>query len=158
MNALIRATFVIAALLFAAACAPKPWKNMSPAQMEASNAEAMRIKRETGWTSTPGLPPPASTMVGIFVETDPPGARIEVNNGYEGIAPLKISVPARPDGTWAENTKVTASPVLPGQQVQTKFFWQFDHHKIPKRIFFDMNLVRPRPSIDVNLNNGEDDE
>ena len=55
VNDAIRTTLMIAAFLFVSACAaPKPWKNMSPAQMEASNAEAMRTKRETGWTSTPG--------------------------------------------------------------------------------------------------------
>ncbi|MGI8957344.1 MAG: PEGA domain-containing protein [Chthoniobacterales bacterium] len=95
----------------------------------------------------------------ILVESEPAGARIELNDGYEGVTPLKLSVLGNLDGTWKLDTQITALPVNPGQQVQTKFFHSFDHHQIPKRIFFDMSLIRvQQPSIDVNVNTGDPNE
>ncbi len=100
-------------------------------------------------------PSPNPRAAEILVESDPPGARIEMNDGYEGTAPLRLKVPVKADGRWADTAKITASPVVAGQQVQLKLF--FPGQSVPKRIFFDMNLVRSRPSIDVNIDSSDDE-
>ncbi len=99
----------------------------------------------------PGYVPRYREM-GIIIDTEPEGARIEVNDEYQGVSPITVMVTANPDGTWMQSTDIRALPIYDGQYVQSKHFYAFDQRKVPKRILFDMNLVRPRPSIDVNLN------
>lgn len=77
------------------------------------------------------------------VISDPPGARIELDDDYIGDAPLEIK------WEWLLRERVfdrkhiiTALPIYSGQQVQLKFFWPGD--SIPKTILFDMKLV-PAP-------------
>lgn len=80
------------------------------------------------------------------VSSQPPGARIELNNGYVGVTPTDISWTG-----YAENDRfvndwnVQAIPTYPGQYVQEKRFkgtrpgdsWG---DPIPKEIFFDMSI------------------
>ena len=92
----------------------------------------------------------------ILIESDPPGARIEVNDDYKGTAPLTVSLPILPNGSAQNFTRMVALPA-PGQRQQSKLF-NPDHHSfgssgfaVPKRIFFVMNLGTAKPAIDVNI-------
>lgn len=92
------------------------------------------------------------------VISDPSGVRIEVNNDYICDTPCEISLETASDGRLLEDYYIKAYPTKPGQQVQLKFLdgskimSSTSRDKAPKRIFFDMSLVRtPRPEIDVNI-------
>jgi hypothetical protein len=98
----------------------------------------------------------APTKQDVLIESDPPGARIEVNDEYKGTAPLTISIPIRPNGSASEFTRIVALPA-PGQRQQSKLFSP-DRYAIggsgwavPKRILFVMNLGTATPAIDVNI-------
>ncbi|MHC4458064.1 MAG: hypothetical protein ACYS0I_13455 [Planctomycetota bacterium] len=75
------------------------------------------------------------------VISDPPGARIELDDDYIGDAPLEIIWDERlmMERTFERKHTITALPIYGGQQVQLKFFWPGD--SIPKTILFDMSLV-----------------
>jgi hypothetical protein len=98
----------------------------------------------------------------IAIDSDPQGARIEVNNDYVGKTPTTYSIAGNPDrsfnGNWVQGSMIefVATPP-PGQtnlHVQKKvfapsaFFQQGDH--IPERIFFDMYLKSELISIGEN--------
>lgn len=90
--------------------------------------------------------PPVITEVDVEVLSEPPGARIEVDDGYIGDAPIVIRVRAT-DGRIAESFKLTALPRA-GGWTQSK---QFVRDKpVPKRIFFDTNL-KPRADTEVEV-------
>jgi hypothetical protein len=86
---------------------------------------------------------PAATPSGrTFIESDPPGARIEINSQYVGVTPLRVNIPRR-DAEWDPiSITIVASPVIPGQQVQTKYVGH--NEPTPTHIFFDMSLVREK--------------
>lgn len=88
----------------------------------------------------------------IQIISDPPGARIEVNQDYVGDAPITIKVP-QINGYFAQNTVIRALPTEAGDYVQTKSFiagqstmeeavslgtWG---DEIPSRILFDTRLA-----------------
>ena len=87
--------------------------------------------------------------------SDPPGARIEINNEFVGETPLFVEIRRYcNDWTGAEycNVIIKATPKEKGQYTQSKYF---DYSiKIPKRIFFDMRLepVTPKNQYDININ------
>ncbi len=58
----------------------------------------------------------------IEILSEPPGARIEVNDDYVGDTPATISVPCTPDGRFTEATVICAMPTRPGDYMQTKVF------------------------------------
>jgi len=97
------------------------------------------------------------------VISDPPGARIELDENYVGDAPLEIQWRGRAKGrVFTEKHTVRALPIYPGQYTQTKFFSEapgglFDPYRpysyhIPEVIFFDMNLapVPTRYEFDID--------
>jgi len=102
--------------------------------------------------------PPTNKKIEIISE--PPGARIEVNNNYVGDAPITITL--QEDGDeFTRNTVIRASPTEAGDYVQTKFFYAGKvtsggysfgtNDRIPSRIFFDMHLGPATPAVDVNV-------
>src|SRR4051812_48321884 len=81
--------------------------------------------------STP-LPPgaergPNGTMAySVFVETSPPGARIEANGEYVGQSPVTLKIFGDPDGTFhdfgGELYEIRALPSSTNQFAQTRLF------------------------------------
>ena len=86
------------------------------------------------------------------IDSDPEGARIEVNGNYIGVTPTTYTVQGNDDrsfnGGWIQGPSITYTAFPPNGQpnlyLQSKsfspsaFFKQGDH--IPERIFFDMHL------------------
>ena len=90
--------------------------------------------------------------------SEPPGARIEINDNYVGDAPITVELAQRGD-YFDEDTVVRAIPNVAGDYTQTKRFltndpWYhpgFPGDKIPWRIFFNMHLVPTTPTTEVNV-------
>ena len=88
----------------------------------------------------------------IAIDSDPPGARIEVNGEYIGVAPTTYTVRGNSDrsfnGAWVQGGDIVFTATPPHDQtdlyVQKKafspsaFFKQGDH--IPERMLFDMHI------------------
>lgn len=81
----------------------------------------------------------------VEVITDPPGARIEVNGDFVGVAPTIITMLGEPDGEVEQDYVVRAYPSEPEFYPQVKVFSKRvgDDDRIPKRIFFDMRVRQP---------------
>ena len=106
--------------------------------------------------------PPTTRQVEILSE--PPGARIEVNDNYIGDAPITTPFRCEADGRFIENTTIRALPKQPGDYVQSKLFFggyssyapfgnYFANNRndtIPARIF-DMRLGPVNRDINVNV-------
>ena len=94
----------------------------------------------------PAWVPAQATGWGIaHIISDPPGAKIEVNDSYAGITPLDVPL-------WYQNwamIRIVANPVLPGQYLQNKLLTV---PPIPQTIYFNMNLVPTGNDINVNIN------
>lgn len=103
----------------------------------------------------------------IAIDSDPPGARIEVNGEYIGVAPTAYTVRGNGDrsfnGSWVQGGDIVFTATPPYDQtnlyVQRKafspsaFFKQGDH--IPERMLFDMHIKSDasRDSlIQINVN------
>ncbi len=86
----------------------------------------------------------------VEVLSEPPGARIEVDNDYVGNSPLTIAIPGTFDRGVSEfdHHVIRAIPNGPGY-VQTKILW--GNKKLPKRIFFNTNLGPPHRPLDVDV-------
>lgn len=94
-----------------------------------------------------------ATVHGVMhVESEPKGARIEIDNEYKGQTPLDI--PFQYDEwqgpVFGGMCVMKALPTEPGHCVQSKVFIQ--GNRIPQNIFFDMRLCPVNPSVDVNIN------
>lgn len=92
----------------------------------------------------------------ILIESDPPGARVELNQEYIGITPLEYTLLGGHNHAFSDNATryvFRGNPVAPGQYVQEKSFHSGEHHDIiPKRIFFDLRLAPAgRGNSDVDL-------
>jgi hypothetical protein len=85
----------------------------------------------------------------VEILSDPPGARIEVNDEYVGDAPCTVEVVCDGHGRIIGKFELTALPRYPGHFVQSKSFYGLA--QAPARIFFDMRIGRSVPSIDVNI-------
>jgi hypothetical protein len=81
----------------------------------------------------------------VEVITDPPGARIELNGDFVGLAPTIITMLGEPDGEVEQDYVVRAYPPGPEFYPQAKVFSKRvgDDDRIPKRIFFDMRVRQP---------------
>jgi hypothetical protein len=76
----------------------------------------------------------------VQVISSPPGAKIEVNNGYVGDAPLDIKLTGGAlNRRFTELTIIRATPSEKGQ-TQSKIFGYSE--KIPEKIYFDTDLQR----------------
>jgi hypothetical protein len=99
----------------------------------------------------------------IAIDSDPQGARIEVNNDYIGKTPTSFSISGNADrsfnGNWVQGAMIEFVATPPADQknlyVQRKsfapsaFFKQGDH--IPEKIFFDMHLKPQDGAADEHL-------
>jgi hypothetical protein len=99
----------------------------------------------------------------MAIDSDPQGARIEVNNDYVGKTPTSYSIAGNADrsfnGNWVQGSMIEFVATPPSGQtnlfIQKKvfrpsaFFQQGDH--IPEKMFFDLHLK----SDQFNLNIGE---
>lgn len=89
----------------------------------------------------------------------PSGARIELDGDYLGDTPLEINWEVgevySSRGLFRRNHIIKALPLYEGQYVQIKVFrGGFQHYqsdKVPKRIFFDMNLVRVPTRYEIDI-------
>ncbi len=98
----------------------------------------------------PQQPPPESQYVvneSVEVITEPPGARIFVNDASVGFAPVKTEVrrlwrgdPAYP--MTLDTVKIEAMPVAAGQCVQSATFGQ-NSGKTPPQVQFNMTACAP---------------
>lgn len=89
--------------------------------------------------------------VTIRIVSDPPGARIEINEDYIGDAPLDWVAKTNPNynpGTFMIDYTIRALPTMPGHFVQEKQFKGGDY--MPKTILFVMGLGDRTPTINVN--------
>ncbi len=84
----------------------------------------------------------------VEIISNPPGAKIEINNDYVGDAPITRTV----NGNWGmlADTIIRAIPTQPGQFVQTKYLP--GTQPFPSRIYFDMSLGPVQPNYNVNVN------
>ena len=93
----------------------------------------------------------------VEVESSDPGARVEVNNEYVGKTPMSLKIFGDRDGTFhnfgSYHYTITAYPVRPGQQPQTKDFrtggWFTAEDRIPKKIYFDFGPVSEAPQTET---------
>ncbi len=106
--------------------------------------------------SVPYQPPPNKK---VQIISDPPGARIEVNNDYVGDAPITLDIlNLYGSGQFSADTVIRAIPNEAGDFVQVKHFAghlvKYGTEKsdqIPSRIFFNMHLGPVTPAVDVNV-------
>jgi hypothetical protein len=140
-------TFLLIALLVCS-CADDP----TIATQAVTATEPVRASPPT---PPPTPPQPQFRYTDMRVISQPPGARIELNNGYMGETPLSIKVPCSPDGRFLEMVIVRALPTIEGHYSQTKVFsggyTMIRNDQVPATIFFDMRLGPSNPSIDVNV-------
>ena len=116
------------------------------------------------WTKTdPNKPKPLRGPRGswgyeVEVTTSDPGSKIEVNKEYVGDSPLKIMLYGDKDGTFHSNMDydIRAYPVKSGQNLQWKVFTGGGHgqreDRVPKKIYFDLNLERAPEKSEIKLN------
>jgi PEGA domain len=139
-------------------------------------APSRRAVSEPAAPSPPVVAPPAAPDVALQIAptterqveilSEPPGARIEVNDNYIGDTPITTTFQCDTDSRFIENTRIRALPTQPGHYVQSKlFFGGYLTHarfaanytpstlndKIPARIFFDMGLGPVSRDINVNV-------
>lgn len=94
----------------------------------------------------------------VQVEASDAGTRIEVNDEMVGTLTNttdEIIVWGDNIGRWRQASVVVANPVRAGQHQQRKFFAREEN--IPRRVYFDLNLVTPPTPADsgnknVNIN------
>lgn len=84
--------------------------------------------------------PKASPSGKTLIESDPPGARIEINNQYVGTTPLRVNIPRLNADLSGISVSIIAYPTKHGQQVQSKYIGSDE--STPTHVFFDMSLVR----------------
>jgi hypothetical protein len=109
------------------------------------------------WAGCSVETPETSTTIYITkVISDPPGARIELDDDYIGVTPLEIQWEVlKSNRTLTSDHEIRALPTAPGQYVQTKSFIYFSWNApvAPKTIFFDMHLgpvFPPYPTITID--------
>jgi hypothetical protein len=102
----------------------------------------------------------------IAIDSDPQGARVEVNNDYVGKTPTTYTIPGNADrsfnGNWVQGSMIEFLATPPAGEtnlfVQRKlfrpsaFFQQGDH--IPEKIFFDMHVKNDQINFGEHLQIG----
>jgi hypothetical protein len=103
------------------------------------------------------------TQFKISIDSDPEGARIEVNNDYVGKTPASYTISGNHDrsfnGNWVQGSMIEFVATPPAGEtnlyVQRKtfrpsaFFQQGDH--IPEKMFFDMRIKPSEASQNEHL-------
>lgn len=92
----------------------------------------------------------------VFIESDPPGSPIEINDEYVGKTPLTVKIMGGHNGAFSSTRPIHtihAYPVGPGQFLQTKQFSGPRQDIIPKHLYFNLSLgpVAPATRSDVNV-------
>ncbi len=106
--------------------------------------------------------PATPTTMTIQIISEPPGARIEVNDDYIGNAPCSAQVRCDAEGRFWDSTHIRAIPREDGY-TQMKFFSGYQSPRgqilrsdaVPSRIFFDMRLQPVPQDININVNEHE---
>ncbi|MDA8130911.1 MAG: hypothetical protein M0011_05340 [Elusimicrobia bacterium] len=84
----------------------------------------------------------------VDVASEPPGARIQVNDGFAGYAPLRYRVRrlwrGQPGMMTLDPVKIEALPVAAGQCVQGGFYGQ-GNQRVPSPVNFTMTNCAPAP-------------
>jgi len=100
---------------------------------------------------TPTYTSPQTQIYTTKVISEPPGARIELDDDYIGTAPLEIQWTGWSDsGRFRDDHIIRALPIYEGQYTQTKFF-RCGSRPIPKTILFDMNLAPAPRQYELNI-------
>jgi hypothetical protein len=104
--------------------------NVIATKIAASALIALGILLIIACTKTPqstssSQPLTQPTTKAIQVISDPPGARIEVNQDYVEDARLSIKVPMK-DDNFTTATTIRVAPTQQGQYVQSKYFMYGD--------------------------------
>ena len=103
-------------------------------------------------------PPDSPSFRKIEIVSEPPGARIEVNDDFIGATPCEAQVKCDDRGRFYDLTTIRALPVQDGF-TQAKMFIGSGGRKgaysvgdtVPNRIFFDMRLRPVGDEINVNI-------
>ncbi|HXM27981.1 MAG TPA: PEGA domain-containing protein [Chthoniobacterales bacterium] len=122
-----------------------------------SSPNVAKTPPSSAYRSVPSVPEYANKKVQII--SDPPGARIEVNNDYVGDAPITLDIlNLYGSEQFSADTVIRAIPNEAGDFVQVKHFaGHLDKYgteksdQIPSRIFFNMHLGPVTPAVDVNV-------
>ncbi len=86
----------------------------------------------------------ATTPMTSHIQSNPPGARIEVNESSVGVAPVDVTLPQKgPHHRLREHVTIRALPAGPGQYEQVKEFYY--NQWAPENVLFDMT-PGPGPS------------
>jgi hypothetical protein len=88
----------------------------------------------------------AAEKVVTHIDSQPPGARIEVNENVVGTTPCDVTLPQRGEhNRLREHVVVKAYPTdgVQGQYKQEKFL--FSHQEAPTKILFIMTEPPPAP-------------
>lgn len=112
-------------------------------------------RRLTGYgPAAPQSPlPEAPTTKTILIISEPPGARIEVNDEYVGDTPCTVQVRCNAEGRFWQYTHIRALPVDYGYTQSKRFAGSLvNPYPVPSRIFFNMRLGPVRPDINININ------
>ena len=96
----------------------------------------------------------------VAVESNEPGAHIEVNNDFVGKTPMVLRIFGDPDGTFHNSGSpdyiIKVFPIRAGQHAQAKAFrtggWWSAEDTIPKRLYFDLDQKTEGFSIDLPAN------
>jgi len=92
----------------------------------------------------------------VFIESDPPGSPIEINDEYVGKTPITVKIMGRHNGAFSDSREthtIRANPVGGNQFVQTKQFSGPRQDLIPKHLYFNLRIgpVAPATKSDVNV-------
>jgi len=82
--------------------------------------------------------------VATRIDSEPPGARIAVNQGFVGVAPVDVILPQRGEHhRLKEPVSVQAIPVQQGQYLQQIYL--LPHREVPLHLLFIMSNPPPPP-------------
>ena len=109
------AAIALVALLMLTACSTQYGRSRQ--RMVPSRAVAQRT------ASAVAAPVAPATTRQVEIISEPPGARIEINDNYIGDAPIMTTFQCEADGRFIENTRIRALPTQPGHYVQSKLFF-----------------------------------
>lgn len=96
------------------------------------------------------LPHIHNSYIMTEIISDPPGAKIEINNQYVGETPVTIHIKRVFSYDWWGGFSIKAYPVFAGQYTQTKYIGM--NESTPTKVYFNMNLGPATPEYNININ------